>query len=161
MKRIGYLFIYIAMFSCSKEAIDHSDYIDPTGIYDLESETWQKGDDTYGYTGQIQVKVETANTIVMVFGINKGAPSYNSGSFVDTLDYRDNRSVYRADPAIDPSCRISFIFTEEKITVEQKADDNNVACGFGHGVVAEGIFTKLISEEPVLKHPMTGEKIEE
>lgn len=160
MKKLLYIFLLIAIVGCSKVAVKQHNYINPTGTYELESDTRQEGDDIYGYTGQIQVKKLTANKIVMTFGINKGAPSYNSGSFVDTLDYQNNRSVYRADPAIDPSCRISFTFTEEEITVEQQADDYNVACGFGHGVVAEGVFTKTISEEPVLKHPMTGEKIE-
>ncbi len=134
-------------------------YIDPTGTYDLESETRKNGDDIYGYFGQIQVKRLSEKQIVMTFMVNKGAPSYNSGSFVDTLDYQINKSIY-VDPELDPSCKITFDFTDKGVIVKEKTDNYNFGCGFGHAVVADGFFKKTTSDEPQLRHPLTDEKIE-
>jgi hypothetical protein len=80
---------------------------DPTGTYHLDSKTENKDGEVYGYTGVIQVKRLVENRIVMTFGVCKGAPSYNSGSFVDTLHYANNRAVFTA-AEFDPSCRITF-----------------------------------------------------
>jgi len=134
-------------------------YIDPTGTYDLVSEPRKEGVDIYGYMGQIQVKLLNENKIVMTFMVNKGAPSYNSGSFIDTLDYQNNMSVYTT-PDLDPSCKITFQFNDEGVTVKEETGDLNSGCGFGHAVVADGFFKKKSSHEPDLRHPMTGEKIE-
>ena len=134
-------------------------YIDPTGTYDLESETRKDGGDIYGYFGQIQVKRLTEKQIVMTFMVNKGAPSYNSGSFVDTLAYKDNNAIYTA-PGFDPSCKITFDFTKNGVTVKEETDNCNFGCGFGHAVVADGFFKRTSSNEPELRHPMTDEKIE-
>lgn len=134
-------------------------YIDPTGTYDLESETRKDEDDIYGYFGQIQVKRLTEKQIVMTFMVNKGAPSYNSGSFVDTLDYQIDRAIY-VDPELDSSCKITFEFTDKGVNVIEETDNYNFGCGFGHAVVADGFFKKTSSDEPELRHPLTDEKIE-
>lgn len=60
-------------------------YIEPTGIYKLNNAIKKKDGEIYGYFGQIQVKKLNSEQIVMKFEVNKGAPSYNSGSFFDTL----------------------------------------------------------------------------
>lgn len=86
-------------------------YIDPTGTYTLKSKTTKKGEDVYGYTGQIQVKKINARKIAMTFGINRGAPSYSSGSFVDTFAYNNNEAIY-FDPGSDSTCKITFRFTK-------------------------------------------------
>ncbi|MCW9705434.1 hypothetical protein [Fodinibius salsisoli] len=160
MKKLFYLSVLIIVVGCSSAVINQPNYVDPTGTYELESDTREEGDEVYGYTGRIQVKRVTVNKILMTFGINEGAPNYNSGSFVDTLAYQNNRAVYRADPAIDPSCIITFEFTGENVTVKEEADNYTAGCGFGYGVVANGIFEKTASEEPTLRHPMTEQKIE-
>ncbi len=94
----------------------------------------------------------------MTFMICIGAPSYNSGSFVDTLDYYNNSVIYTAQD-IDPSCQIRFDFSEKGIVVKEKTDDFNSGCGFGHAVVADGFFKKISNSEPILKEPMTDEEI--
>jgi hypothetical protein len=133
-------------------------YIDPTGTYDLDSKTTKKGNDTYGYFGQIQIKALSTSKIVMTFFVCKGAPSYNSGSFVDTLDYQDNKAIY-TDPELDKSCAITFDFNEKNVTVKEKTDNYNFGCGFGHAVVADGIFKKTSSKVPLLKDPGTGQEL--
>lgn len=143
----------------SKLVKQAKEYLNPTGTYKLDSKTRKTKDDIYGYFGQIQVKRLTKDQIIMTFVVNKGAPSYNSGSFVDTLVYKNNRSIYKT-PDFDPSCKIVFDFTKNGINVVEKTDDYNNGCGFGHAVVANGYFKKMTSEIPELRHPMTNEKIE-
>src|SRR4030095_3135049 len=87
-------------------------YIDPTVTYILESKTKKRGEDIYGYTGQIQVKKIAIDTIVMTFEVNKGAPSYNSGSFVDTLIYNNNAAIY-TNAEFDTTCKITFSFNKK------------------------------------------------
>jgi hypothetical protein len=136
------------------------DYIDPTGTYNLNVKTKKKGEDIYGYSGQIQVKKLTNDKIVMTFGVNKGAPSYNSGSFVDTLVYKNNIAIY-TDPTTDTTCRITFTFNKNGVLVKEQTNDFNSGCGFGHAVVADGYFKRVSSKTPILTHPQTGEKLEE
>lgn len=161
-----FLSIFIILTSCSatysnqeNQTVSSVTSINPTGTYDLESKTEKKGDDIYGYTGQIQVRQLNEHKIMMTFVVNKGAPSYNSGSFVDTLDYQNNSSIYTV-PDLDPSCKITFQFTESGVSVKEETDNYNSGCGFGHAVVADGFFKKNSTEEPELRHPMTGEIIE-
>lgn len=124
--------------------------MDPTGTYVYNGRTVKKGNDTYGYSGQIQVKKIGAAKIVMSFELNKGAPSYNSGSFVDTLSYSNNKAIYTT-PADDSTCRIIFYFDTTGITVKEQTADYNFGCGFGHAVVANGRFRKISSKRPKME----------
>jgi hypothetical protein len=134
--------------------------INPTGTYILETDTITKDGERFGYTGRIQVKLLKSNKIAMSFGVMKGAPSYNSGSFVDTLSYITNKAIYTVPSDIDPSCKITFTFSEKDVKIVEETDDYNSGCGFGHAVVADGVFNKKSSDIPELRHYITDEKIE-
>jgi hypothetical protein len=133
-------------------------YFNPTGTYDLVSNAKVVKGDTYGVTGDIQVKALSRNKIVVVLGVNMGAPVYNSGELFDTLQYVNNTCVYNGGQ-YDPSCRITLKFNEDGIKVTQKQADLNFGCGFGHGVFADGFYKKQSNKIPVLRHPQTGELI--
>ena len=135
-------------------------YIDPTGTYKYVGKTTVKNGEAYGYTGGIQVKKLSSDRIVITFQVNKGAPSYNSGAFIDTLMYQDNKAVY-TDVEEDSTCKITFDFRKNGIYVDEKTADYNSGCGFGHAVIAKGFFKKISSKMPVLTNPFTGEKLEE
>ncbi|MFH1005743.1 MAG: hypothetical protein V1781_09690 [Bacteroidota bacterium] len=134
-------------------------YIDPTGTYQLDSKTKKKNGETYGYSGQIQVKKTGSDKIVMTFEVNKGAPSYNLGSFVDTISYKENKAIY-TDPESDSTCKITFEFDKKGITVKEETADYNSGCGFGHAVVADGFYKRISNKTPILTEPLTGEKLE-
>ena len=152
-----FLYVLTAMLLLTSFT-NSSIYIDPTGTYKLNSKTIKKKSGTYGYTGQIQVKKISDDKIVMTFEINKGAPSYNSGSFVDTLIYKNNKAIYR-DLTMDSTCKITFNFDKMGVTVKEVTADYNWGCGFGHAVVADGYFKRISSKVPVLTEPLTGEKL--
>ena len=133
-------------------------FIDPTGTYQLGNMTPDNSGEIYGHFGQIQVIKIMNDKIVMTFEFNKGAPSYNSGSFVDTLTYRDNKSVY-TDFESDSTCKVYFVFDKRGVSVDEITADFNMGCGFGHGVVASGYYKKISNKTPILTEPLTGEKI--
>lgn len=120
----------------------------PTGTYVYQGKTTIKNGDTYGYFGTIQIKKLTDRKIVMTFYICKGAPSYNSGSFVDTLDYKNNQAIHTY-----PDCVTTFSFSKAGIYVKETN-----SC-WGAGVVAHGYFKKKSSKQPILTDPLSGEKI--
>ena len=134
----------------TKSLVFTDTYVDPTGTYVLNKNIKKVEGDIYGYFGEIQVAKLDRNKIVMNFSICKGAPSYNSGAFLDTLLYQNNKAIFRGDTIDDPSCMITFNFSAKGIVVEEKTDDYNFGCGFGHAVVASGFFKKTSSKVPVI-----------
>jgi outer membrane protease len=151
MKQIFFMLACIAFFNVFT-ASGQSKYLNPTGTYKLEGE--KRGEDTFGNFGEIQVKVGDEENIVMTFSICKGAPSYNSGSFVGILKYDNNIAVFANSEF--PDCKITFTFDKKGVKVKQEKFD----CGFGAGVYAEGYYKKVSSEEPIMKHPETGEELD-
>ena len=134
--------------------------VNPTGTYEYNGKTMKINGQTFGpYIGTIQIKKIADERIVMSFFICKGEPSYNLGSFVDTLRYINNTAVYTI-PDDDPSCKITFRFTRKAVTVKEETSDFNIGCGFGHGVVADGRFKKISSSVPEITDPLTGEEIQ-
>lgn len=122
-----------------------------TGTYRYDGETYRKGDDTYGYYGSIKVKQIGKGRIAMSFFICKGAKSYSSGSFLDTLVLNGSTAIYKTD--CDANCTLVFRFTKSGvITIHKDADgDYNSSCCFGHAVVADGYFRKTSSKTPIIK----------
>lgn len=133
-------------------------YIDPTGKYILNSKKKMENGDIYGYSGQNQVKKITSDKIVMTFEVNKGAPGYNSGSFVGTLIYTGNMAIY-TKPEFNSTCKITFHFIKNGVKVKEETADFNSGCGFGHEVVADGFYKQISSKTPILTEPLTGEKL--
>ena len=126
-----------------------TNFINPTGTYKLNSKTTVKNGDTYGYFGDIDVKLLDSSRITISFFICKGAPSYNMGTFVDTLTYRNNVAIHKT-PEDDTTCIIKFTVTKKGITVEQHQADLNFGCAFGHAVFANGFYKKTSSKVPVI-----------
>lgn len=132
---------------------------DPTGSYELDSKVVTRDDETFGYFGEIQVKQISQNLIIITFYINKGAPSYNSGSFVDTLEIQNNIAEYINDE--DIACKITFKFEKDGINVIQEVEELISFCGeFGYGVNVDGYFKRISSEVPILKDPITDELLD-
>jgi hypothetical protein len=148
-----FISLLIAFTSCS------SNTIDPTGTYKLESETEIRNEDTYGYFGSIDVKKIESEKIVMSFFVCRGAPSYNMGMFLDTIDYINDKAVYTCDK-LDSSCIINFYFSKKGIKVEEKTEDVSFGCGFGHGVQASGFYKVKSRKTPIIKDPFNSKRYE-
>jgi hypothetical protein len=86
--------------------------LNPTGTYKISN--GDKPIHKVKYFGDIQVKLLANQKIAISFYVNKGAPSYNSGSFVDTLHYNNGTAYYTAIE-FDPSCKITFKFFQKGV----------------------------------------------
>lgn len=139
------------LVSCS------SNKIDPTGTYTLNEKTEIRDGHTYGYFGEIDVKKIEPEKIVMSFFVCRGAPCYNVGMFLDTLDYINDKAVYTCDK-IDSSCIINVSFSKKGIKVEEKTDDVAFGCEFGHGVHANGFYKVKSHHTPVIKDPFNSKR---
>lgn len=155
MKKLIYVFIALTLMSCKSSKFEE---FSPTGTYKLGNYNIDSNEKAEEYFGEIQVKQISSDKILMTFMINKGAPSYNSGSFIDTLKIENKYAVYKT-PEFDKSCKVTFAFEEGGVKVDEETDDFNSGCGFGHAVVAKGYFRKVSSNVPVLRNPMTNEQI--
>lgn len=156
MRTLQAVFILCALTTFAFKVVYKSESV--SGTYELVSKTAKKGDDVYGYAGEIQVKELPKNRIILSFFITKGAPSYNLGSFVDTLDYSNSSAVYKIEQD-SIRCEISFLFNDKGIQVKQESNDDYYGCGFGDGVVAHGFFKRVSNEVPIIKDLATGEGI--
>ena len=152
---ITFFALFSIMMIISSCGIIQKDY---TGSYEMKGQMDPKGEDIYGPFGGLDIKKIEDKTYALSFSINRGAPSYNMGGFTDTLELKKNQLFYKADPEIDSTCVITFTFEKNGVQVDQKSIGEG-HCGFGHGVSAVGYFKKTSSEEPVLYHPFTGEKL--
>jgi hypothetical protein len=150
MKRFLIFFIFLPAFA-NAQTITPATFINPAGYYSLDNKTRvDTGGERYGYFGSIKVNVIDSNRIFVDFYVCKGAPSYNSGSFEDTLTYQNGIAVRTTTD--DASCVITFNFnTTGGVTVEEKAKDFNDACGFGHAVIANGFYKRIINGPNVYK----------
>ncbi|MEO8759737.1 MAG: hypothetical protein ABI388_01860 [Bacteroidia bacterium] len=84
----------------------------------------------------------------MSFFVCKGAPSYNLGVFVDTLNYLNNKVLYTGDTLSDPTCQMTMKFSAASINIDLKTDNINFACGFGHAVTAKGFYYRVKGRNP-------------
>ena len=134
-------------------------YIDPTGTYRLGCKTVRRIKEKPGYSGKIQVKKISSEKIIMTFEVTKGSPSYNSGSFIDTLNYNNNKSIY-STPEFDSTCLITFEFNKKGVIVKEETEDYNYGCGFGHAVVASGFYKRISNKAPILTEPLTDTELE-
>ena len=126
---------------------DTLDFINPTGTYILKGEV--KNSTIIGHYGEIRVSLLDSSTIALCFYVNKGYPGYESGSFVDTLHYEENRAIYH--PAADSSCVIYFAFNVRSVAISKALTDPHSGCGFYPGVVVPAVFDKTSSEIPVIQ----------
>ncbi|WP_423819372.1 hypothetical protein V5739_01450 [Salinimicrobium sp. TIG7-5_MAKvit] len=154
MNKLVYFVLIFTLIQCKTSEVDQ---FDSTGTYVLGKYNPDSAEEIREYFGEIQVKQIDADKIAMTFMINKGAPGYNSGSFIDTLIVKNKVANYRTQ--FDESCKITFAFDRGGVRVNEETEDFNSGCGFGHAVVAKGYFRKISSDTPVLRNPMTGEEL--
>jgi hypothetical protein len=151
-----YLLLQLLMlpvhFSSYGQAKAKPNFINPTGSYKLNSKTETRHAETYGYFGEIKIKLLSNSKIAITLFVCKGATAYTSGTIWDTLSYKNNTSIYTT-PEYDSTCKIIFTFRRSKIIVQQYQANLNDACGFGHGVLAKGVYRKVSSKIPILKDP--------
>ncbi|GAA4301911.1 hypothetical protein [Nibribacter koreensis] len=141
-KSLNAFLLLSCLWACSS-----NDTINPTGSYVLKAKELEGGEK--GPHGELQVKLLDKNTAAISFFLTVGYPSYNSGSFVDTLTYQEGKIVYSYQEEGEPKCSVTFTFTDSQVSMKQAGSD--MECGFGNGVYADVSMTKTSSGIPVIK----------
>jgi hypothetical protein len=126
---------------------DHPEFIDPTGTYLLKGEI--KNSKIIGHYGELRVRLLDTITVALCFYVNKGSPGYESGSLMDTLQYVDNRVVYK--PSNDSSCVIYFAFLSKSVEISKALTDPHSGCGFSPGVMIPAVLEKTSSDAPIIQ----------
>jgi len=124
--------------------------LNPTASYNFDYRAKSKKGDVFGSFGEIKIKLLDSSKVAISLYICKGAPSYNSGSFIDTLKYQKNTLIYKT-PKEDSTCRIIFTFSNNGVTLQQFQSKINNGCGFGQGVFADGFYKKISSKIPIIE----------
>jgi hypothetical protein len=149
------ILVSIASYSFAQTKSRNTPTLNPTGTYILNLIYKVKDGDKYGYFGSINVKRIKDSSLAMSFFVCRGAPGYNSGSFVDTVNYKRNNTVIYTPFEFDSTCVLTFKFTSQGVMVYEQAENINNACGFGGGVAANDLFYKKVSSKtPVIKDPL-------
>lgn len=123
------------------------DFINPTGTYILPGIV--KNNHVTTHSGELRVRLIDPNTAAICFYINKGFPGYESGAFLDTLTYEDNRIYYT--PPGDTSCSLLFSFLPRTVEMVQIVSDLYCTCGFRPGVLVPATFEKSSNEIPIIQ----------
>jgi hypothetical protein len=121
-------------------------FIDPTGTYTLKGEV--RDNKVVSHSGEIRVKLLRPELLTLCFFIDKGYPGYESGSFLDTLQYEGNEAVYTTR---DSSCMLRFYFKPTGVELVHIFSQNARDCGFAPGVLTGAFFRKTSSGVPVIQ----------
>lgn len=121
-------------------------FIDPTGTYILKGQV--KDNKVISHSGEIRVKLLRPELLTLCFHIDKGYPGYESGSFLDTLDYEDNQAAFMSK---DSGCILRFYFRRNGVELVHIFSQAGSDCGFAPGVLLGAFFTKTSSGVPVIQ----------
>lgn len=117
-----------------------------TGMYLFKNPEYPDGNAT------LAVQVLENGRLKFELTIVNGAPNHHSGTATGKLELDGNSAVYTSSEFAmgdNPPCKISFLFIDNMVEIEQ-AKGTDMSCGFGQGVVARGIYTK-INDTPVFE----------
>lgn len=125
---------------------DNKTFIDPTGTYILKGDV--RDNKVISHSGEIRVKLLKPELLTICFFIDKGYPGYESGTFLDTLQYLDNEAVYTSG---DSACMLRFQFKFNGVELIHIFSLNAGDCGFAPGVLTGAFFKKASSGVPVIQ----------
>ena len=90
--------------------------------------------------GSLLIHPESDNSLIFYLEVNRGAPSYNSGSLMGKL-FISNQNTYEYTSNEFGFCGLTFKLDDDFISI--KTIDNGYNCGFGNAVSADGVYKLL------------------
>jgi hypothetical protein len=127
--------------------VTNPEFIDPTGTYILTGTV--RNNQVTSHSGELRVRLLNRHSAAVCFYINKGYPGYESGSFVDTLSYEDNRLVWT--PVTDTTCSVLFDFLPAAVEIMRVVSDLTCGCGFGPDVFTPATFYRSSRDIPIIQ----------
>jgi hypothetical protein len=122
-------------------------FIDPTGTYILRGDI--RKNNITGHFGEIRVRLLDKRTAAFCFYISNGYPNFESGSFLDTVNYEYNSFLYR--PARDTGCSLILHFSVRLVEIMTIYSDVRSGCGMAPGIMVPATFRKVSSDVPVIQ----------
>ncbi len=90
--------------------------------------------------GTVEVKEVTGDQLTFSLDVSRGPPSYNMGSLDDVqATLKGSTATYRSTEW--GVCEITMVFGEDQVTLET-TEGGPGPCGFGAGVMADGVYSK-------------------
>lgn len=96
-----------------------------------------------GASGTIQIYPESDSTVLFYLDINRGAPAYNMGALYDRIKIGKGHGTYESR---DERCQFKMQFSTDRLTVATIKEFYN--CGFGQGVLVDGIYQRTSKKIP-------------
>lgn len=122
----------------------------PTGTYIIGKGLSQEDNEPERNFGEIRVKKISPTKVAVALYVISGAPSYDSGDFVDTLILRNNQAIFSKSD-FDTSCRIYFKFFASRLVVKQTSKIHPSPCGFGWNADISGVYRKVSAKVPLIR----------
>lgn len=122
-------------------------FIDPTGTYILKGEV--KKNKIVGHYGELRVRLLDPGTAAFCFYFNNGYPKYASIAMMDTLQYEENRMLYRITK--DSSCSLMLLFNAHDVELIEVYRNPENMSGCGSDVLIPVNIDKTSSEAPIIQ----------
>lgn len=106
--------------------------------------------------GEVIIYALTNDSVLFHLNVNRGTPSYNSGVMYARLYVSSNKAVLNKQFLYcDSLCKLEFEFSDSTLTIKTIKSD----CGLGGGVLADGIYRKVNSQQPKYFEDGEGKKV--
>lgn len=122
----------LVMVATDATFVDPQTITNPTGTYRLSVRRSQR-------RGEMRVTLCDPSHIAIRLVVSSGAPAFDAGSLVDTLEYANNIAVY-VDADNGTSCRLVFSFSRSGAQVDEERAGG---CSFGNGVTVAGYYRRV------------------
>ena len=135
---ISLLAISLLVYGC-KSDIDKGNTTEINsfvGVYEFGFESESSGG------AQIIISSENNSSFLFFLSVNRGAPSYNSGSLYGRMNIEDRTAVFEKE-----NCEWTAHFSESSVQISTVSDQYE--CGFGHGVIVDGTYRKKTGDPPL------------
>jgi len=155
MRIVALLLVTITFISCNSTKINTQKKVLNTEKY---AGVYSYGDEIEkGTKGHIILFAETDNSVLFHISLNLGPKSYNSGETYGRLTFKDGKGVFSSskNKYQGKGCKWDISIKKDTLTIATIEGE----CGFGHSVVADGVFIKKDNNRPAFFEDVHGEKI--
>lgn len=107
--------------------------------------TWEWADknESSGHLALIQ----DGSTVRFQLQLQAGPPGYNMGIISGEFVLDKQQGVFFSDE--NGPCQLTFTFSDQTVVI--KTDPEQMECGFGNGVYADGTFPRSSSDTPTFE----------
>lgn len=115
------------------------------GAADSVTGTWEWAD-KHEASGHLAL-IQDGSNVRFQLQLQAGPPGYNMGILDGTFELKDGVGVYFSDD--NGPCQLTFTFKAKSVTI--KTDPDQMECGFGNGVYADGTFPRSSTKTPTFE----------